>query len=335
LALIGVSATGVTWLRAMGLTQLSGSLYVVVSSTDVAFNTLLSRFMLRQQFTTAHYVSAAVSMLALTLASLGNTAAGSSSTVSNSELASGVAAAVGSSLLSAFNAVLSELALKRLLGGAPKPKATVVSVSEVSLMNALVPFILLFIWVCIPGSEASNWPSTFGKAGRSAPERLLCSLLSCRADRVSQEGHTTWLALLTLGLALGKMVDRFSKFLTISRTSAFFFVIADTARRILTAIVSTVVFAEPFNFLVLLGLLCMAVSLALYALGVQQLSRAGQEARFERLKEVMLEQTSPDDAGVGTTWTAEAHIGALEPVDASAQEMAAIAGAVAGEDAHG
>jgi|EP01046_Picozoa_sp_COSAG06_P039259 drug/metabolite transporter (DMT)-like permease len=223
--IVGVVATGVSLLRCYGLNGLPGSTYVVLSCSDIVFNTVLSRFVLKSRFTLYHYSAVIITVAGILMLGIsegssgarGGCAAGvSSCRTAPSSIASGseaagaaenadrsfgtsiaVGAALASALLSAINSVLSEFLLS-------KDKANpLIAVSEVSFFNSAVPSLLLPI--------AMTWTGELDlyEAKLTALELV--------------PGAVVTVGCLALGLCLSKMLDRLCKFYIISLSGAFFF----------------------------------------------------------------------------------------------------------------
>ena len=95
------------------------------------------------------------------------------------------------------------------------PKTSLFLVSEVAFYNGVIPFFVLLL-ISLNGDEARAW--NFGAVtGVGRHQNLL-------------------IVLLAVGIIVGKLFDRLSKFLTISLTSSLFFSTLDVFRRILTAV---------------------------------------------------------------------------------------------------
>lgn len=151
---IGVLATAVSLLRCYGLNGLPGSTYVVLSCSDIVFNTLLSRFALKTRFTLYHYSAVLITVVGILLLGMSEEAA-APQTSSKSEAGApsvsvsvAVVSSLGSALLSAVNSVLSEFLLS-------KDKSNpLVSVSEVSFFNSFVPSLVLPVAMHFTGELA-------------------------------------------------------------------------------------------------------------------------------------------------------------------------------------
>ena len=61
-AIIGTMAAAVSALRCIGINYMPGSVYVIISTADLPMNTILSRLVLKKEFTTLQYVAVGCAM---------------------------------------------------------------------------------------------------------------------------------------------------------------------------------------------------------------------------------------------------------------------------------
>ena len=190
---IGIVASATSLLRCVGINGLPGSVYVVVSCSDVVFNTLLNKFCLKKNFTKLHYLAVMLTCSAIALLAVKDHAptvdhhlvlamhAGnrSSKVVAgppshNRRLQQGeitshqvwpLVAALTSALCSASNSVLSDFLLTK-----DKNKG-LLAVSEASFFNSIIPFFVMPVVMVLSGEihqyepewerlgdvPASNW----------------------------------------------------------------------------------------------------------------------------------------------------------------------------------
>jgi drug/metabolite transporter (DMT)-like permease len=273
LIVIGVSSCLITYFRAVGLTNLTGFFFVICSSSDVMWQVLLSKLFFREVLLAPHYASIFLCVCSISLTAFGNYLQSKSEVESGddddagqatySTMQWGVIASLSSAFLSALNAAASQFVFKRL--GIKQGKSSLLSVSEVSLFNAVIPcFLLLVFAVAVPNIEVDSWSASF--ASVDAGGRLPLFVTIC------------------LGLSLGKMFDRLCKFLCISLTSSLHFVVADTLRRGGTALVSSAIFNEKTDWYSYVGLVLMIGSLFMYVRGNKEKDALERKKEEEKSK---------------------------------------------------
>ena len=244
--IIGAVAALVSLLRCIGLVGMPGSVYVVISCSDVIFNTMLSKLFLKKKFVSLHYVAVALTMLAIAML-------GRHSVASNTEPPEPipfwpVCSALGSALLSAVNSVLSEFVMAKDASMHP-----LVSVAEVSFFNSFVPFALLPIAMLLLDEQ---------------------KLYADKWQMISASAVTVAVLTIALGLAISKMIDRLCKFYIIALSGAFFFALLDTFRRMATGLLAVWLFKEAFTFEKLLALFLTALGIFSYSVGSHMQKKA-------------------------------------------------------------
>ena len=333
---VGFIATGVSLLRCYGLNGLPGSTYVVISCSDIIFNTLLSRLLLKKKFSVYHYAAVGITVFGILLLALSadspHPAAAAAASAPREALpapppavgrGAAIAAALASALLSAINSVLGEFLLS-------KDKANpLLAVSEVSFFNAFVPSL------CLPFAmfQTGEVWLYHDKYSELAAHDDWAGGAANGSDVV---GIVAWLA---LGLALSKMIDRICKFYIISLSGAFFFAILDTFRRMATGLIAVYAFGEAFDISKLLALALTCVAIGVYSLG--NLREAQKKSAAASQDTALLSQPGGEAAAApgedvpgvlsdwnfraSTVWTAWSGEGEAPPPNAGAAETAGLA----------
>jgi len=263
--LIGSLAAAVTGTRAYGLNALPASIYVVCATSDLVFNTLLSRFLLKRTFTVYHYSAVVIAMSGIVLVATDN----SKSThykcdgdTCADDFLPGILMAVGSAFCSAVNSVLADKLLS-------VDKKSALGVAEVSLFNSMVPFSVLWI----PMLATQEYTRYDDAIRRVRHENALAIFILC-----------------CIGLGIAKMVDRASKFTIVTQQGAFFYAVADSVRKVLTAVLAIWIFGEEGSWKKYVALACTALAMCVYIFGTTRKAVAsggkhlgGESAGFQPL----------------------------------------------------
>ena len=122
--------------------------------------------------------------------------------------------------------------------------------------------------------------------------------------------------LLGIGLGLGKMCDRLSKFTIIASSGAFLFAILDTFRRMGTGLLSIWLFDEAFSVVKLATFILCLIALLLNSLGDSRLTdkkeKASQDGGSSLAQGLLLpraqESASPLSVAEWTTMVTEAEV---------------------------
>ena len=247
--LIGTLAAAVTGTRAYGLNALPASIYVVCATSDLVFNTILSRFFLKKTFTVYHYSAVVIAMSGIALVATDN----SKSThyecdgdTCADDFLPGIAMAVGSALCSAINSVLADKLLS-------VDKKSALGVAEVSLFNSMVPFSILWIPM-LATEEYTRYDDAVRKVKH---EHALAIFIIC-----------------CIGLGVAKMIDRASKFTIVTQQGAFFYAVADSVRKVLTAVLAIWIFGEEGSWKKYVALLMTALAMCVYIYGTTRKAAA-------------------------------------------------------------
>jgi hypothetical protein len=151
----------------------------------------------------------------------------------------GIAMAVTSALFSAINSVLADKLLS-------VDKKSALGVAEVSLFNSLVPFSILWIPM-LATKEYERYDNAI--------------------YRVEREHAMALFVLCCVGLGVAKMIDRAAKFTIVTQQGAFFYAVADSVRKVMTAVLAIWIFSEEGSWKKYAALALTALAMCVYIYG--------------------------------------------------------------------
>jgi len=196
------------------------------------------------------------------------------------DYAPGIIAALVSGLANAGKMVMAH----SLLLGSPNRTTVKVRVAEISTWNCLVPSLLLWIPL-LATREQQQYLDVLGPISNS-------------------DAHTLFV-LLCVGLALGKMVDRLTKYGMVRLKGALFASMVDAIKKVLTAIVSIFALGETWSWSRGVSLALVFIAMGLYSYGSYVKAKASKATR-KAAKEAELANAdgpggldSRDSAGTG------------------------------------
>ncbi len=267
--LIGTLAAGVSGTRAYGLNALPASIYVVCATSDLVFNTLLSKFFLKKDFTVYHYAAVVIAMSGIVLVATDD----SKSTRYNcdgdtcaDDFLPGIAMALGSAFCSAVNSVLADKLLS-------VDKKSALGVAEVSLFNSMVPFSVLWI----PMLATQEYTRYDDAVRRVNHEHAMAVFVAC-----------------CVGLGIAKMVDRAAKFTIVTQQGAFFYAVADSVRKVMTAVMAIWIFGEKSSWKKYVALALTAMAMGVYIFGTARKNAPSTADAQASKYEPLVSQTDPD-----------------------------------------
>ncbi len=187
------------------------------------------------------------------------------------DYAPGIIAALVSGLANAGKMVMAH---SLLLGAKNKTDARV-RVAEISTWNCLVPSLLLWIPL-LATNEQQQYLDVLGPIS-------------------SSDTHTLFV-LLCVGLALGKMVDRLTKYGMVRLKGALFASMVDAIKKVLTAIVSIFVLGEAWSWSRGVSLALVFVAMGLYSYGSYLKAKASKAAALEKKLKRLQEDESRDNS---------------------------------------
>lgn len=252
-AVIGSLAAAVTGTRSFGLNALPASVYVVCATSDLVFNTILSKIFLGKSFTLFHYAAVAIALAGIVLVATEDSKSNKYDCDGDTcadDFLPGILMTLGSALCSAINAVLADKLLN-------VDKKTLLGVAEVSLFNSAIPFCILWIPLL-----ATKEYTRYDDALRSVQaQHAVAAFVAC-----------------CVALGLAKMIDRASKFTLVLMKSAFFYAIVDSFRKVLTGIIAIWAFGEANSWQKYVALALTALAMAVYTYGSRQKQLASKQA---------------------------------------------------------
>ena len=220
-----------------------------------------------------HLAGVLVATSGISLVALDNTNEGSDCTPEYGcldDYAPGILAAFISGLANAAKMVLANTLFVDL----PNRTTAKVRVAEVSTWNCLVPSLLLWIPL-LATNEQQQYLDVLGP--------------------ISSSDRHTLFVLLCVGLALGKMVDRLTKYGMVRLKGALFASMVDAIKKVLTAIVSIFALGEAWSWSRGVSLALVFVAMGLYSYGSYIKVNATKAAAIQRkIQELEAEDEESD-----------------------------------------
>jgi len=228
--------------RYFALNSIPASIYVMVGTSDILFNILLSKFVLRKSFTLCHYIAAVLAMVAIMIIGIG--AKGGNTCGVNSCLSAwlpGIIFTLVGALLAAVTSVGSEYLFKK--DGKGGEDSNFQMVCEIGIFYAVYGLLLSPIPL-LASSEQNLWNRQVGNVSKPGLFALLC-----------------------FALLLCKLGFRNFKFAVISYNSAFYFAILNSLKTLLTIISAVIILGEPFTTELAIGFPIVTLALGFYLYG--------------------------------------------------------------------
>lgn len=235
---LGSLSTFITLSRTIGLTTLPPTIYVICANTEIVFETIMTKAILKKNVNMLQIFSVAL-VISGVAASLYNPISkryGHNENVDRSHLIIGVALSLASRLASSLNTISAE----KFLGTDAK---SYFGVLEVAIVNSLIPSLLLPIVLAL-GAETKQWG---------------CLLQVGTFD-------TACVALLCVGIALSKYADRLCKFGIVHAASTLFFAVIDANMKVVAGLGSIFFFHEKVYWPQFLGFALIVLSMVLSVL---------------------------------------------------------------------
>ena len=248
---------------------LPGSVYVVLANSDLIFNTILSRLVLKKQFTHFHYLAVVIAIVGVCLmavSDLQNAHACGGNVCGDNYYLTGTLMALGSALASAINSVVADKVLTK--------DKSMVGVAEISLFNSMMPSAILWVPMLLT-SEQEGYDDTV--ADVRAHNNMVPFVLCC------------------VGLGISKMIDRASKFTMVSMRGAFFYAIVDSFRKVFTAMCAIWVLGEPAEWNTYVALALTNVAMGVYAYASRRKAAAEQQ-KLEAAAGLAVNADEPGDS---------------------------------------
>jgi drug/metabolite transporter (DMT)-like permease len=198
----------------VALAWLPASVFVVASSTDITFNTILSRVFLKKRFSTWHYIAAVLATGGMIVVAASNGQDGEyvcDGDTCIDDYAPGLGCSVAAAVLVAANAVISESLLKAHKASGP------LGAVEAAMFYSIIPMLLTPLVALVTG-EIWLWPDRLGSVGKY--------------------GSVTAFGLLCVGALLSKLLARVCRFQVVRAKGAFFFSIVNALVRLGTAVIA-------------------------------------------------------------------------------------------------
>jgi len=241
-SVLAIISVALNLFRYFALDTIPASVYVMVGTSDIFFNILLSKFVLRKSFTIYHYASALLAMTAIVIIGVGaqgGTSCGTSSCLT--VWAPGILFTLLGAFLAAVTSVGSEYLFKK--DGKGGEDSNFQMVCEIGIFYAAYGLLLSPIPL-VASNEQVHWDSRVGHVSRSGLFALLCfALLFC------------------------KLGFRNFKFAVISYNSAFYFAILNSLKTLLTILFAVFILGEPFTTELGIGFPIVTLALGFYLYG--------------------------------------------------------------------
>uniref|UniRef100_A0A7S1C5Y7 Sugar phosphate transporter domain-containing protein n=1 Tax=Bicosoecida sp. CB-2014 TaxID=1486930 RepID=A0A7S1C5Y7_9STRA len=286
-----------TPLRMFGMNSLPGSVYVVVSTSNLVFSALLQKALFpSRRRTVFHNLAVGLCASAIILVSLGEEkeedkqVCDAGSCVDN--YAVGFAAVLCAAFLDATKTAVTDRLLDK--GARHGPKAAL-TVFELLLFNAMVQPVMISCILAF-SDEKDLWGETFAY--------------------VSAQGNTAALVGFSVLLGIGKLTARFSKYQTVAFKTAFFFVLVDTVRRMLTGLAAMVFLGESVTYNKLMGIALSTCGVLTYGYGSHLNKLAKKELDMQKVAMVSgaeLVRVSDADSEVAEPDVGRVTSGSLSP----------------------
>ena len=232
--ILGCLSSFITLTRTIGLTTLPPTLYVICANTEIVFETIMTKMILKKDVNQFQLLAVLLVIAGVSI-SLYNPRThryGHNENVSQSELIAGVILSIASRFASSLNTISAE----KFLG---KDRKSYYGVLEVSIANSLIPsFILPLALLVAP--EYHQWKSLSSFHG---------------IDQFV-------IAMLCIGIALSKYADRLCKFSIVHAASTLFYAVVDANMKVVAGIGSFIFFNEKIFWPQILGFVMIVGSMA-------------------------------------------------------------------------
>lgn len=244
--ILGLLSSFINLSRMFGLSVLSPIVYIICSNSEIVFETLLTKVLLKKNISTLQMLAVCLVILAVPVSIYdpetnsfnggGDDDGEDDSQDSNgsSYLLLGIALSLGSRLASSLNTILAE----KFLGVEKKTK---IGVSEAALANSIIPFFTIpFALVFI--DEYTLWPDEL--APTLSKTRMIIALLS-------------------VTLCISKQIDRISKFGIVQGSNTLFFAGVDSLNKIIAGLGSFIFFSEEVTISAIFSFVMIGISVLL------------------------------------------------------------------------
>lgn len=245
--ILGILSAFITLSRTVGITSLPASIYVICANTEIVFETIMTKVILRRevsylQLASVVFVLAGVS---ISLYDPKKGRYGDGQGVSQTQLLTGVFMSLLSRLASSLNTILAD----RFLGKDAKSR---MGVLECSLANSLIPCLVLpLVLLVIP--EYQKWPDQL----YHHPQNI-----------------RLFIGFLCLVVTASKHADRLAKFSIVSMTSTMFFAAVDSNMKVVAGIGSFLFFRDDVYWPQILGFILIFIALIIMYIDKKQKSLA-------------------------------------------------------------
>jgi drug/metabolite transporter (DMT)-like permease len=221
-----------------GLSQLPATLYVICANTEIVFETIMTKVILKRSVTNIQ-TTAVILVISGVCISLYNPNTGSYGGEHDaSNKPSTVLIGVFLSLFSRFCSSLNTILAERLLGKDVKSK---VGVNECAVANAVIPFFLSPICFSFT-KEYRFWGPTLHKSTSYAQAVVV---------------------LLLITLSLSKQVDRLCKFAIVGAASTIFFAGVDAFMKTIAGVGCFLFFGDLVTWANVLGIIMITLSVSI------------------------------------------------------------------------
>lgn len=282
--------------RAFSLNALPGSLFVIFASSDLLFNSAFSYYFLGKRFTwcvrgrpvsflalpahpharlSSHLCRWHIAGVLTACGGISVVAADSGDSGSSDctpeggcldDYAPGIIAALISGLANAGKMVLAH----GILRSGQKSNVRV-QVAEISIFNCFISFLVLWIPLLATGEQSEYGKQLSGEGQSEMMQNLF--ILVC------------------VGLAVGKMLDRASKYDMVKLKGSLYGSMVDSIKKILTAVVAIFAFGEQWSWSRGVALAAVFTAMGLYSYG----SYVKVKAAKAKLRELAAAQAAEEE----------------------------------------
>ena len=233
--ILGMLSSFISLARMYGMSFLPPVIYIIVASTEIVWETIMTRCVLMKSVSLLQYFAVLVVIISVPLSIYNPTPGADSFEDSNKSKLKGILLGLSSRFASSLNTILAE----RFLGLEKKSK---IGVSECTLANCIIPFFMIpFLLMFLP--EYKSWEVQLGPSRSGSTKAILVAL--------------------SFSLAVSKQIDRLSKFSIVQGSSTIFFGGVDACMKMVAGVGAFVFFGEEVAWPQILSFLLVGLSVLL------------------------------------------------------------------------